>query len=85
MNFNLSKSLVLFKAPRLLKGETQKKGMPISCRVMAYNRANGQLLSSTLSNQDGQYFLFGERTSFILALDPAKQYNAVIQDNVVPK
>lgn len=85
IKFSISKPLNLFIAPRLIKGVTNKLGVPVSCQVKAIDRDTGRLLSSTHSGINGKYVLFGTRKAFVAAFDPNKQFNAVIQDNVVPK
>lgn len=68
----------------LIKGTTTKEGAPISCPVRAYNRKTGELLSSTVSNNDGSYILFGSHTSpnTVVAIDPDETFNAATQDMV---
>lgn len=85
IKFSISKPLNLFIAPRLVKGETRKLGVLISCDIKAIDRNTGRLLSSTKSNESGKYILFGTKNTCVVAFDPDKKFNAVIQDNVVPK
>ncbi len=85
ITFAISKPLNLFIAPRLIKGVTNKLGVPVSCQVKAIDRNTGRLLSSTKSNESGKYILFGTKNTSVVAFDPDERFNAVIQDNVVPK
>ena len=72
-----------------IKGVVKKQGEAFGLTpVFAYKRSNGQLLWRTSSNQDGSYEfrnIATELKCFVVALDPNNQFNAVIQDNVVPK
>ena len=72
-----------------IKGLIKKQGVIFgSTPVFAYKRSNGQLLWRTSSNQDGVYEFRNIAQGlecFVVALDPNQEYNAVIQDNVVPK
>ncbi len=82
----VAKPCTMFK--KLIKGSIKKLGKNYSFqKVCIYSRANNQLLSSTLSDSEGNFTL--ELNSgapvYIVALDTNKQFNAVIQDNVVPK
>lgn len=72
-----------------IKGTTKKIGENYSpVPVCVFRRDNRQLLWETLSKPDGTY-RFGNISKdlecFVVAFDPNNQYNAVIQDNVVPK
>lgn len=56
--------------------------------VVLYNKANLQPIMMRLPDQNGNYQFLGLSTSlktFIVAFDQGQQFNAVIQDNVVPK
>lgn len=68
-------------------GAVSQLGYPISREVRAYSRSNGILLASTKSGNNGKYkmYLPDDVAYTIVAIDKNKQYNAVIQDNVVPK
>lgn len=76
----------IHRAQKLIKGLTYKLGTPISCEVRAYSRETGEMLSRAKSNLAGQYILYGlNAANYVVAIDPSNQFNAVIQDNVVPK
>lgn len=76
----------IHRAQKLIKGLTCKLGVPLSCEVRAYSRETGEMLSKAQSNLAGRYILYGLNASnYVVAIDPNNQFNAVIQDNVVPK
>lgn len=65
-----------------------KLGNPISAKVHLYSKSNNQLIDSTNSDVDGFYkFSALKKTErcFIVSHHPQGIFNAVIQDNVVPK
>ena len=70
-----------------IKGVTKQLGTPCSTPVFLFEK-NTLQVRRTLSNTDGSYQFNGVvkgREYFIVAHHPTRQYNAVIQDNVVPK
>lgn len=71
----------------VVAGVTMELGIPVSRQVRAYSRANGSLIEFTNSDKNGQYkmYLPYDIAYTIVSIDSNKQYNAVIQDNVVPK
>lgn len=72
-----------------IKGSTKKLGEKYNdATVVLYNKANLQPLAIRKPDENGDYQIFGLNNSvvcFIVALDNKKQFNAVIQDQVVPK
>lgn len=72
-----------------IQGLTQKQGAIYSnCFVRLFHRNSGVLVSEKKSDLRGEYVFKGLKASevyFVVAFDRSKQYNAVIQDNVVPK
>lgn len=72
---------------KLITGMVFELGAPVSRVVNVYSRSNGVLLASTKSDKNGKYkmYLPHDTAYTIVSIDPNKQYNAVIQDNVVPK
>lgn len=72
-----------------VKGATKKLGGNYSpVPVCIFKRSNRQLLWETTSKADGSYAFRNIAVGlecFVVAFDPNNQYNAVIQDNVVPK
>lgn len=56
--------------------------------VVLYSKANLQPIAVRKPDQNGNYQFLGLNTNlktFITAFDQKQQFNAVIQDNVVPK
>ena len=72
-----------------IKGSTKRLGEKYqNALVVLYNKANLQPIAVQKPDINGQYQFLGLNTNletFIVALDQNQQYNAVIQDNVVPK
>ena len=72
-----------------IEGETKKVGANYSpVPVCVFRRDNRRLLWETKSKADGSYAFRNIAVGlecFVVAFDPNKEYNAVIQDNVVPK
>ncbi len=90
MNLNIkthvtsNSSLIL----RRIKGSIKKLGANYAFqKVCLYSCANNQLIESTASDKDGNYEfeVYSSTPVYVVAFDNAKQFNAVIQDNVVPK
>ncbi|ENW95793.1 hypothetical protein [Acinetobacter sp. NIPH 298] len=71
----------------VVSGIIKQLGTPVSRQVRAYSRENGSLLESTNSDENGQYkmYLPYGLAYTIVSIDSNKKFNAVIQDNVVPK
>ena len=72
-----------------IKGSTKKLGNNYSpVPVCVFKRSNRQLIWETKSKPDGTYAFRNIAKGlecFVVAFDPAGQYNAVIQDKVVAK
>jgi|GEM_PF-1551524 len=70
-----------------IKGKTMVLSQGLSCIVSLHDRKTRNVLRSTISNTDGSYSFTGLPLGkfFVMALHPVPNYNAVIQDNVVPK
>ena len=90
MNLNIkthvtsNSSLIL----RRIKGSTKKLGANYAFqKVCLYSCANNQLIAATASDENGnyQFEVSSAAPVYVVAFDNAKQFNAVIQDNVVPK
>lgn len=86
-DLNLSDMANAHTACFLIKGKTLKKGNPLSCPVRAYAHNTGKLMSVSTSDANGSYLLFGaaDQQNYVVAIDPDGQFNAVIQDGVIPK
>lgn len=70
-----------------IKGQVSEKGAQIPCRVRLFEKQSGRMIADKLTDDHGNYeFDHLTKTNFfIVAHHPASQFNAVIQDNVVPK
>lgn len=84
------KNNIAFKTAdaKSIKGQVQEKKIPLPCRVRLFERKAGLLMSEVMTDNQGYYTfsnLNDEERFFVVAHHPASQFNAVIQDNVVPK
>lgn len=72
---------------KVISGTVFELGAPVSREVKVYSRGTGVLLATTTSNESGHYkiYLPFEGSYTVISKDPHKKFNAVIQDNVVPK
>lgn len=72
-----------------IQGSTKKLGQRYqNATIVLYSKANLQPVAMRKPDQNGDYRFSGLNNSincFIVAFDNNKQFNAVIQDNVVPK
>ena len=72
-----------------IKGSVKKLGQNYqNATVVLYSKANLQPIAIRKPKENGDYSFMGLTTdmkTFIVAFDAKKQFNAVIQDNVVPK
>ena len=72
-----------------IKGSVKKLGVQYQdATVVLYNKANLQPIAVRKPDQNGNYQFLGLNTdlkTYIVAFDKKQQFNAVIQDNVVPK
>lgn len=70
-------------------GSAKKLGQKYEdATLVLYNKANLQPIMVRMPDMNGNYQFPGLNTdlkTFIVALDQNQQFNAVIQDNVVPK
>lgn len=69
-----------------ISGQVTKINISIPCRVRLYEKLTGRLLMETVTDENGNYS-FNHLTHveyFLVAHDPVRQYNAVIQDMVKP-
>ena len=72
---------------KLIAGTTRELGVVVSRQVRAYSHETGILLAQTRSSTGGKYKLYlpYDSSYTLVAVDSRKTFNAVIQDNVVPK
>lgn len=70
-----------------IQGVIFLQGVNIECRVRLFEKQTGRLIYDVKSDKNGRYKFTKLPFSnfFIVAHHPKSQYNAVIQDNVVPK
>ena len=70
-----------------IKGQVKEVGAPIPCRLRLFEKNSGRMVAEVATDQNG-FYEFDHLTKnkfFIVAHHPTSQFNAVIQDNVVPK
>lgn len=70
-----------------IKGQVKENNIPVMCRVRLHEKLTGRIIAEVATDQNG-FYEFDHLTKtkfFIVAHHPASQFNAVIQDNVVPK
>ena len=84
---NIDDSAVTASIGLSIKGQVKEKKAPIPCRIRLFEKISGRLVMEAVTDQNGFYeFSHLAKTNFfIIAHHPTSQYNAVIQDNVVPK
>lgn len=72
-----------------IQGSVKKLGEQYKqATVVLYNKANLRPIAVRKPDENGEYQFLGLNTNlntFIVAFDQNQQFNAVIQDNVVPK
>ena len=68
-------------------GTTYQQGVPISARIKIMSRHNLTGFADLKSDSNGMYFAYLPKSGkyTIISLNPSDKFNAVIQDNVVPK
>lgn len=71
----------------IIAGKTLEMSVPKSKLVRIYSCGSGALITSTRSDNKGVYkvYLPLDVAYTVVAIDEHNQFNAVIQDNVVPK
>lgn len=70
-----------------IKGRVSELSVPIPCRIRLFEKSSGKLIADVSTDKFGNYE-FDHLTQikcFIVAHHPTSKFNAVIQDNVVPK
>lgn len=72
-----------------IKGSTEKLGEQYKdATIVLYNKIDLQPIAIRRPDQNGDYQFLGLNTdlkTFIVAFDRKQEFNAIIQDNVVPK
>lgn len=86
---NLLQNINIGSTVTKVKGSVKKIGNQYKdAIVVLYNKANLQPIAVRKPDENGNYKFLGLNTdlkTFVVAFDANKQFNAVIQDNVVPK
>jgi hypothetical protein len=86
---NLLQNINIGSTVTKVKGSVKKIGNQYKdAIVVLYNKANLQPIAVRKPDENGNYKFLGLNTdlkTFIVAFDKNQQFNAVIQDNVVPK
>lgn len=70
-----------------IAGIVQKCGINLPCRVRLYEKKTGLKRDEIVTDNNGNYKFTDLQPIefFLVAHDPKQQYNAIIQDNVIPK
>lgn len=70
-----------------IKGSVQEQAARLPARVRIFEKSSGRLVADIITDKNGNYEHKGlpPIRFFLVAHHPASQFNAVIQDNVVPK
>ena len=70
-----------------IKRQVKEVGAPIPCRVRLFEKLSGRLVFDVETDENGFYVFnhLNKTRFFLVAHHPRLQFNAVIQDNVVPK
>ena len=84
------KNNIAFKTSdaKSIKGQVREENTPTPCRVRLFERKSGQLMAEVATDSQGHYAFYNlsdEERFFVVAHHPRLRFNAVIQDNVVPK
>ena len=71
----------------MIKGQVKELGNNIPCRVRLFEKSTGRLIADVATDEVGNYeFLNLIKTKFfVVAHHPTSQFNAVIQDNIIPE
>lgn len=74
-------------SPLSIRGVTRKIGVQTASKIRLYGKNSGQLVQETISNESGHYEFkhLAKIRYMVVAIDHTSTFNAVIQDNVVPK
>ena len=70
-----------------IKGQVRETSAPIPCRLRLFEKLSGRMVAEVITDQSGFYEFdhLAKTKFFIVAHHPTSEFNAVIQDNVVPK
>lgn len=79
---------LILPAGASIKGSVNKQGIDYPCIVSVHEHGSRQFIMQTETDDVGNYafeHLNPQYLYFVMATDPASQYNAVIQDRIKPK
>lgn len=86
---NLLQTISIGPVIAKVAGSVKKLGQQYKdATLVLYNKANLQPIAVRKPDQNGDYQFLGLNTNlktFVVAFDQKQQFNAVIQDSVVPK
>ena len=86
---NLLQGIAIGPVIAKVKGSIKELGQQYqNALIVLYSKENLQPIATRKPDQNGNYQFLGLNTNlktFIVAFDQKQQFNAVIQDNVVPK
>lgn len=70
-----------------IQGQVKQENIPLACRVRLHEKTSGRLIAEIATDPNGFYEFdhLNQAKFYVVAHHPASQFNAVIQDNVVPK
>ena len=89
ININLNANFGSKNRLAKIQGSVKRLGQQYEdATLVLYNKANLQPIAVRRPDQNGNYQFLGLNTdlkTFVVAFDKKQQFNAVIQDNVVPK
>jgi hypothetical protein len=70
-----------------ITGTLSRTAIPGQAIIRLYDRKSGKIISATHSSKTGKYAFnnISYATYTVVAIDQNMQYNAVVQDMVVPK
>lgn len=71
----------------VIAGQIQKMGTPIKNTLKIMPSSLGRVIKTVITDDDGRYKAYVplDQAYLVYTQDNLKQFNAVIQDNVVPK
>lgn len=87
-SFGFNENIALFAGSLAIRGVVEEQGRPLHCRVDLYEKKSRKLVFSHVSDDLGRYEFNALSSSFkyfVVTHHPTSTFNAVIQDNVVPK
>lgn len=72
---------------RSISGTVTALSEALTCKVTLHDQKTRNVIRETFSDAMGKYSFRGlpHKSYFVMALHPVPNYNAVIQDNVVPE